>query len=69
MAIFGDDQPETVRVADRDLKCLVCQGTQFVPRKSLLQTGVFRFLGPNWADQPVTCAICSQCGFIHWFLG
>lgn len=68
MALFKKDEPETVRVADRELHCLVCRGTKFVSRKAQLNTALATFFRLDWTDESALCVVCADCGYIHWFV-
>ncbi len=68
MGLFGKEDPETVRVLDRPLKCQVCQNDTFWQREAQLHTGVATFFNLEWASPTCICVICSRCGYVHWFL-
>ena len=41
------------------LACVVCGGARFFTRRSRLPSGT--------KGLPAQCALCSACGFVHWF--
>ena len=52
----------------RPLTCLVCGHNRFHERSSLLNSRGGEFFGVAWADTKATNFICTNCGYIHWFL-
>ncbi len=64
MPLFGDEEPESVSVHDRPLRCVVCQHEAFYRRQAQLPGTVFNVA---WMAPVCDCVICSQCGYIHWF--
>ena len=68
MKLFGKEDPESVRVAGRDLRCLVCDGTQFWCRRAQLNTALATFFKLDWTNESAHCLVCADCGYIHWFV-
>lgn len=68
MGIFGREEPEIVEVLDKPLRCQVCSHDKFFTRKAQLQGQVLAFFNLDWASPTCTCVICSQCGYVHWFV-
>ena len=68
MELFKKDEPEEVRVGERDLRCLVCQGTKFVSRNAQLNTALATFFKLDWTNESALCVVCAECGYIHWFV-
>lgn len=68
MAFFEKHESETVRVADRELHCLVCGGAKFVSRKAQLNSALATFFRLDWTDESALCVVCTGCGYIHWFV-
>ena len=68
MSIFGKSEPETITVNQRQLRCLVCKHETFYQRTAQLHGGVATFFQLEWASPTATCIVCSECGYIHWFL-
>jgi predicted nucleic-acid-binding Zn-ribbon protein len=68
MGLFGDEEPETVRVYGNQFNCLVCHHNKFWQREAQLNTALATFFRMDWANQSATCLVCEKCGYIHWFL-
>jgi hypothetical protein len=66
--VFGKDEPETVLVRGRPLRCLVCQHDAFYQRKAQLHSGIATFFQLEWSSPTCVCVVCSACGYVHWFL-
>jgi len=41
---------------------------RFFERQGQLNTAVASFFSFDWVDPTARCLICSNCGYIHWFL-
>jgi len=52
----------------KQLVCVVCGGTHFHERNSLLNTRAATFFRFDWANKEATNFICTQCGYIFWFM-
>lgn len=50
------------------LACAVCKHTRFRHRKAQLQTALASFFNVEWTAPSADCYICTQCGFVHWFM-
>ncbi len=61
-------QPEAYKVGEVELKCLVCAHELFWRREVQLTEGVPTLDYPSWKNRYALCLICSNCGYIHWFL-
>jgi predicted nucleic-acid-binding Zn-ribbon protein len=59
----------SVSVGKRQLSCHVCGCEQFHERNSLLNTRAATFFNVDWANKDATNYICTDCGYIFWFLG
>ena len=68
VGIFEKDQPESVAVKGRPLRCVVCQHDYFYERRAQLHGGVATFFNLEWASPTCTCVVCAHCGYVHWFL-
>lgn len=68
MARTNHDEPTTVEVLGRPLRCYVCEYDNFWHRNVQLNTGLATFFNFDWIDPSATCCICARCGHIHWFL-
>ncbi len=64
-----DKEPQTVEIKGNVLKCHVCGNGYFWNRKAQLNTAAMSFLNLDWANKSAICFICSECTYIHWFLG
>ena len=60
--------PEPVEILGRELRCHVCDNTEFMKREGQLNTAMASAFNLDWANVSGICVICSRCGFIHWFL-
>ena len=47
---------------------MVCGGTHFHERNSLLNTRAATFFRFDWANKEATNFICANCGYIFWFM-
>jgi predicted nucleic-acid-binding Zn-ribbon protein len=52
----------------KQLACVVCGGTHFHERNSLLNTRAAAFFRFDWANKEATNFICARCGYIFWFM-
>jgi len=64
----GERNGRSFEIKGKRLTCPFCGGTQFSTRKSLLNTRGATFLRLDWANRYATNYICTQCGYIQWFL-
>lgn len=68
MGIFSAPEPKQVDVLGKAIKCLVCGHDRFHQREAQLNTAGLTLLKLDWMNSSGLCAVCDQCGFIHWFL-
>jgi predicted nucleic-acid-binding Zn-ribbon protein len=68
MGLFGKDKPETVTVNLKPFTCQVCSNALFWQREASLHTGIASFFNLEWTAPTCTCLVCSNCGYVHWFL-
>jgi len=68
MPIFGKEEPEEVTIRDIPLRCLVCRNGTFFRRRAQLHGPVATLFNLEWTAPTATCAICSECSYVHWFL-
>lgn len=68
MGLFDKAKPEPVEVAGKSLRCVVCQYDTFWHRRAQLHGGVATFFNMEWTSPTADCAICANCGYIHWFM-
>lgn len=61
-------EPTTVDIHDRPLECQICRHDYFWRHEIQLHTPAASFMDLEWMNRFATCAICSRCGYIHWFL-
>ena len=57
-----------VTMGGKALACTVCGCTSFHERSSLLNTRAATFFNFDWANKEATNYICTQCGYIFWFM-
>ncbi len=50
------------------LECAICKNTTFWTRKTLMNTPGMSFLNLDWANKSAVNYVCSECGYVHWFL-
>lgn len=62
-------KPVQAAVADKWLACLVCGKGEFSERPVKLNTTGAEFLGVEWVNRTATALICTNCGYVHEFLG
>lgn len=58
-----------VFVGERQLSCLVCDGTRFGYREVLMNTAGMTFFDLDWANKNAHGIICLACGYVHTFMG
>jgi predicted nucleic-acid-binding Zn-ribbon protein len=68
MATFGKEDPEPVEVLGRPLRCLVCQHDTFHRREAQLHGKLATLFNVEWTSPTCDCLVCSNCGYVHWFL-
>ena len=68
MGLFGKDAPEPLEVLGKPLRCHACSHGLFWQKKAQLHSGVATFFNLEWTSPTCVCVICSQCGYVHWFL-
>ena len=62
------NEPEGVEVCGKPFLCTACGNDRFHRRKALLNASCTMFLGFDWVNRQADCVVCSNCGYIHWFL-
>jgi predicted nucleic-acid-binding Zn-ribbon protein len=50
------------------LECVICKNTKFWTRETLMNTAGMSFLNLDWANKRAQNYICSECGYVHWFM-
>ena len=66
MGVFKEE-PERVDVLGKQLQCHVCGNRGFYKREAQMHTAGMSFMNLEWTQPTCTCAVCSNCGFVHWF--
>ncbi|MCM0676463.1 hypothetical protein NCC78_17475 [Micromonospora phytophila] len=61
--------PCVVTINGEIFRCVVCQGGLFTSRTIKLNTGAMEFLDLAWANKSSLGLICTNCGYVHEFLG
>jgi hypothetical protein len=59
---------EVIIGTGEQLACLVCAHALFHKRRALLNTRTATFFKLDWANAAATTLVCTQCGYVHWFL-
>jgi len=65
---MGKKDPEQIFKEGKQLTCPICNNNTFNSRKTQLNTKGASFLGVDWANKNAQNYICSNCGYIYWFL-
>ena len=60
--------PENIFINDNMLVCNQCQSELFFSSKYDPSKSGLNFPGLEWMNRSVDVFICSQCGFVHWFV-
>ncbi len=68
MGLFSKKQPVEVQVCGQPFECTACGNSLFWRRQAQLNTAVASFFDFDWANETAVCAVCSECGYIHWFM-
>jgi hypothetical protein len=67
MALFTSQEPRKYEIKEKPLACHHCGNELFYLRGASLHPGTFT-AGLDWAERPASALVCSECGFIHWFM-
>lgn len=65
--IAEGEQPRTVSIAGRQVRCPHCSNYTFLPGHALLNSRGRTFFNLDWSDPTATLLICAECGRIEWF--
>lgn len=68
MKLFGEEKPEQIEILGKTLQCQVCSHTYFWRREVQLHSAVATFFKLDWTEPSADCYVCSNCGYLHWFL-
>jgi hypothetical protein len=66
---MDENEPQTIEVNGKLLKCLVCSNDLFFSRTMQLDSNIATYFRLVESNGSATCVICSECTYIHWFLG
>ena len=55
-------------VNGKKLECLVCNHSTFWAKETLMNTAKMTFFNLDWLNKSALNYICSNCGFVHWFM-
>jgi len=71
MKIFDqpvENTPQNYSTKGREVLCPHCSSDKFLKSSALLNTKGMSFLGLDWANKSAVTLICTNCGYIQWFL-
>ncbi|WP_212827778.1 hypothetical protein [Catellatospora sp. TT07R-123] len=68
MGVFSR-APYVATINGEVFRCVVCQGGLFTSRTIKLNTAGLEFLDLAWANKSSLGVICTNCGYVHEFLG
>lgn len=70
MGLFDkhDAPPAPFEIRGRALTCQICRNTTFHERRAQLHGGLATLFNVEWASPSAACLICSECGYVHWFM-
>jgi predicted nucleic-acid-binding Zn-ribbon protein len=68
VGLFKKDEPVPMNIAGIQLQCEICKHDHFFSREALLNTPAMTLLDLDWMNKAATCAVCANCGYVHWFL-
>jgi len=66
VAEAASDRGKPLVVCDKSLVCHACGHDRFRQRSGLPESALAGLLGLE-SDRPLRCAICTRCGYVHWF--
>lgn len=61
-------QKGPVVVKGSQVRCTICGHRVFWEHHIQLHTPLLSFLNWEWVNQTIQGAVCSSCGYIHWFV-
>ncbi|MGD0579844.1 MAG: hypothetical protein ABSC08_13050 [Bryobacteraceae bacterium] len=65
------EQPDgsiQVTLDGKPLTCLVCGNNCYHERGSMMNTRVREFFNVAWTGDKATNFVCTNCGYVFWFL-
>jgi predicted nucleic-acid-binding Zn-ribbon protein len=57
-----------VKIRGKEIRCPICGNDKFFQRNGLMETPGMTFLGLDWMNKEAYNFICSDCGYVYWFL-
>ena len=57
-----------VTVCDNPLYCQICRNAEFWQHRVQMHTPFATFFNVEFVNRVADCAVCSNCGYVHWFL-
>ncbi len=66
--VLGHKEVTTVEIHGRPIRCLICSHDQFWRHDVQLNTAMASFMDLDWMNKSAVCAVCDNCGYIHWFI-
>ena len=67
-AALSVNTPKSYSINNKQVICFYCGCNEFEEGSALLNTSGMTLMNLDWADRSATILICTQCGYIHWFL-
>jgi hypothetical protein len=68
MGLFSKEEATHYEIDGKKLTCTFCSNDTFYTRKEQLHSPARTLLNLEWTDDAATCFVCSNCGYLHWFL-
>ncbi len=66
---LDDKSPSTdVYIGSTRLTCRVCNNARFRHRRAQMHGALASFFNIEWTSPSADCYICTQCGYVHWFM-
>jgi predicted nucleic-acid-binding Zn-ribbon protein len=62
-------KPVVAEVDGREIACVICGAAEFVDRPVKLNSTAAELFDLAWANQTATGLICTNCGYVHEFVG
>jgi len=62
-------KPVVAKVGGREIACVICVTAEFVDRPVKLSSTAAELFDLAWANQTATGPICTNCGYVHEFVG
>jgi hypothetical protein len=63
------DNTKKVVIKGVVLSCHHCGSGSFTHRRSQLNTAAMTFFDLDWLNASADIYVCTDCGYLHWFLG